>query len=125
MIIGVTREIAVGTIAPIPIPRFANLTTQLFGGNSSTYNGTPNWSAAIINMVGVYPDFLGPSAFLLIFLIPFGMIWMSHGNMKLLGILGFLVGLFVFMHLPPNYAIAAAFCMILAAIGFIWGLLKQ
>jgi hypothetical protein len=124
MIIGVAREMASTTIEPIPIPRFANLTVQLFGGNSSTYNGTPQWSEAIKNMVSVYPDFLGPSAFLIIFLIPFGMIYMSHGNMKLLGILGFLVGLFVLMYLPSNYVAAALFCVIISIVGFIYGLLR-
>jgi uncharacterized membrane protein YphA (DoxX/SURF4 family) len=68
---------------------------------------------------------MGPIALLIIFLIPFGMIWMSHGNMKLLSILGFITCLFVFWYLPANYAYAAWICMGISCVGFMWGLWKQ
>lgn len=127
MILATAREMAVSTIATIPQSRYTNVTTLLFNGsaNQTSPATVPNWSSAIVNLVSIYPDFLGPIAYLLIFLIPFGMMWMAHGNMKLLGILGFITGVFVFAFLPANFTAAAILCMGVSLAGAIWGVFKQ
>ena len=118
------RNMAVTPLATVPIERLNNITEALFGGWNET-NQTPNWEPVITNSVAVYTDFLGPVAFLLIFLIPFGMMWLAHGNMKLLSILGIIVGLFVNAYLPANYAAAAIICIVVAAATLVWSLFKQ
>jgi len=117
------RNMAVTPLATVPIERLNNITEALFGGWNET-NQTPNWEPVITNSVAVYTDFLGPVAFLLIFLIPFGMMWLAHGNMKLLSILGIIVGLFVNAYLPANYAAAAIICIVVAAATLVWSLFK-
>ena len=118
------REMAVNPIATIALPRWQNVTEGLIGGYNQT-SQTPDWAPQIIGIMSVYPDFLGPLALVLMFSIPFFMMWLSHGNMKLLGFLGFLVGIFVFFYLPPNYEIAALIFMVISAAGLIWGWFKQ
>jgi PKD repeat protein len=118
------RDMAVTPLATVPIERLNNITEALFGGWNET-NQTPQWEPIITNSVAVYTDFLGPVAFLLIFLIPFGMMWLAHGNMKLLSILGIIVGLFVNAYLPANYAAAAVICIVVAAATLVWSLFKQ
>jgi PKD repeat protein len=118
------REMAVTTMATIPAQRLDNITEALFGGWNET-NQSPDWEPIIINSVSVYTDFLGPTAFLLIFLIPFMMMWLAHGNMKLLSILGIIVGLFVFAYLPANFVAAAIICIVVAGATLIWSIFKQ
>jgi PKD repeat protein len=118
------RSMAVETIATIPTERYnAIMGILAFTGNETT--DTPNFSALPPEIIGTYTDYMGPIALLIVFLIPFGMIWMSHGNMKLLSILGFITCLFVFWYLPANYAYAAWICMGISCVGFMWGLWKQ
>ena len=52
------------------------------------------------------------------------MMWLAHGNMKLLSILGIIVGLFVKAYLPANYAAAAVICIVVAAATLVWSLFK-
>jgi hypothetical protein len=125
MITGIAREAAVGSIPTIPNLRYDNVTTMLFNGSSNISTSSPNWTGAITTGIGLYPEYTGPMAYLLIFLIPFGMMWMAHGNMKLIGILGIITSVFVFFYLPTNFAAAAVLCMVVSAAGFIWGLFKQ
>jgi len=123
MIIGVARVMANATIVPIPTNRFTNVTVLFFNGSNQT-SQPPNWTGGVSNLINIYPDFFGPIAFLLLFLIPFGMIWMSHGNMKLLGILGMITGSFVFLFLPGNFVAAAIICIVVSAVGFVWGMTR-
>jgi len=125
MILAFPREVAVGAIPTIQNLRYDNVTTMLFNGSSNVSTSAPNWTGAVTESVGIYPQFLGPMAYLLIFLIPFGMMWMAHGNMKLIGILGIIMSAFVFAYIPGNYAAAAIICMAVSTAGFIWGLFKQ
>jgi len=124
ILIAAPRQMAVDPIETIAIPRWSNVTDGFIGGYNQT-NQTPDWAPHILGVMSVYPDFLGPLALVLMFSIPFFMMWLSHGNMKLLGFLGFLVGAFVFVFLPPNYELAALIFMVISAAGLIWGWFKQ
>lgn len=119
------RPPAVGPITTLENLRYDNVTTMLFNGSSNVSTSSPNWTGAVTQSIGIYPDFIGPMAYLLIFLIPFGMMWMSHGNMKIIGILGIITSAFVFAYLPSNFVAAAVLCMAVSCVGFIWGLFKQ
>jgi hypothetical protein len=123
IIIGAARVMANTTLATINNTRFGNVTTLFFNGSNQT-SSPPAWAPAIQTLIGVYPDFLGPIAYLLLFLIPFGMIWMAHGNMKLLGILGIITSIFVAAYLPSNFFAAAVICMVVSVAGFIWGMTR-
>lgn len=120
-----SRILAIGTLETISLPRWTNVSDDLIGGTNQT-NQTPDWVPAIIGTMKVYPDYLGPMALVLMFSIPFFMVWLSHGNMKLLGLLGLVMGpLFVFLFLPPAYAFFAVICIIISAGVLLWGLFKQ
>ncbi len=115
----VARQMAVDTVATIPTERYSNATGYFFNGTNESTT-PPNWSAGIKDLIYVYPDFLGPIAYLLLFLIPFGMIWMSHGDVRLLTILGFISGIFVFALLPSTWTAAAVIIMGISAAAFVW-----
>lgn len=124
ILIAAPRDMAAVPLETIPIPRWGNVTEGLIGGYNQT-NQTPDWAPAVTGIMSVYPDFLGPLALVIIFSIPFFMMWLSNGNMKLIGFVGLLVGGFVFFYLPSNYALAAIIFIIISAAGLLWGLFKQ
>jgi asparagine N-glycosylation enzyme membrane subunit Stt3 len=93
---------------------------------NTTYNGTsPNWSAAIKQVVLGYSDAVGPVALVLIFLLPFSMAFIANRNMKGVAILGILISTFVFIYLPSNFVAAAVICIGISAAALIWSLFKQ
>mgnify|MGYP003613847305 CR=1 FL=1 len=123
-LIGLPRQMATETLATIALPRWSNVTDGLIGGYNESVQ-TPDWAPSILGILSVYVDFLGPLALVLMFSIPFFMMWLSHGNMKLIGFLGLMVGGFVFVYLPSNYMLAALIFIVISAAGLLWGLFKQ
>ena len=116
-------------MAATPIPTIPNehylpILGMLAMGDEETTD-IPNWSAVPLELMEVYTDYMGPIAFLIIFLIPFGMMWLAHGNMKLLAILGLITCGFVFLYLPANYQAAAVVCMLVSIATGVWSLFKQ
>jgi hypothetical protein len=123
-ILGIYRQVANETVAPIPIPRFADLVNQSFGG-ALPGNSTPaNWTNIIYNSVMIYPDMIGVLAFVLLSAMPFGMMWIAHGNMKMAGIIGLFTGLFLFRYLPAGFQAGAIMCIVISAVATVWGLMK-
>lgn len=123
-LIGLYRQIANVTVAPIPVPRLPDVINQSFGG-AGPMNSTPaNWTSIIYNSVMVYPDMIGILAFAMLSAMPFGMMWISHGNMKMAGVLGIFTGLFLFRYLPAGFQAGAIVCIVISVVATIWGLLK-
>jgi PKD repeat protein len=118
------RQMAATVIPTIPNEHYLPILGMLAMGEEET-TAIPNWSALPLELMGVYTDYMGPIAFLIIFLIPFGMMWLAHGNMKLLAILGLITCGFVFLYLPATYQAAAIMCMLVSIAAGLWGLFKQ
>jgi hypothetical protein len=120
------RPTATGTIPTIAVPRYTNITNELGLMQNTTFNGTsPNWSAAIKQVVLGYSDVVGPIALVLIFLLPFSMAFIANRSMKGVAILGILVSTFVFIYLPSNFVAAATICIGISAAGLVYSLFKQ
>jgi PKD repeat protein len=123
-----SRAMAASPITTIPNTHYLPLLGMLGMGSDeiiNTSNMTPRWSEAPLELMEVYTDYMGPIAFLIVFLIPFGMMWLAHGNMKLLSILGLITCAFVFLYLPANYAAAAVICIVISLTTLLWSLFKQ
>jgi hypothetical protein len=120
------REVATVNVSPILIPRFMNIVNNSFGGAAPVTNFTrPNWTSSIFDTLMIYPDAIGVMAYLIITLIPFSMMWISNGNMKMAAVVGLLVGGFVMAFLPATYVTAAYICITISIVSGIWGLVKQ
>lgn len=85
-VIAAPRVMANDTIATIATPHFANVSVYFINGTNET-SAPPDYGMWFTNAIMTYPDFLGPIAYLLIFFIPFGMIFMAHGDVRLIGVL--------------------------------------
>ena len=123
MITGATRVMANDTIATIATPHFGNVSAYFINGTNET-SGPPDYGMWFSNALQVYPDFIGPIAYLLIFLIPFGMIWIAHGDTRLLCILGLITGAFVLAFLPSTWVAAAVIIMVISVVALIWRLAR-
>ena len=121
MIIAAPRVMANDTIATIATPHFANVSAYFINGTNET-SAPPDYGMWFTNALQVYPDFLGPIAYLLIFFIPFGMIFVSHGDIKLISILGLLTAPFIILYLGGVWVAAAFVVILLSILGLIWRL---
>lgn len=122
--IGVIREVANTTIAPVPIPRFISIINETFGGNVSVNVTRPNWTAAIINTVMVYPDAMGVIAYVIMWLIPFGMMFISQGNARMAAIVGCITLGLAGMFIGPQYYLIATILIVLTLGGVVIGLFR-
>lgn len=123
MIIAAPRVMAGDTIATIATPHYANVSRYFINGTNETA-APPDYGMWFTNALQVYPDFLGPIAYLLIFIIPFAMIWMSNGDTRLISVLGLITGAFVLAFLPANWIAAAVIIMVISVVALIWRLTR-
>lgn len=120
------------TITPVPLPRFFPILNQSFGGfnqfnvstNASTNITVPNWTFAFMNTIGVYTDYFGNVALLILALIPFAMMYISQGNMKMSVIVGIISCVVVFPFISFTYQILVGALVALEVSILIYGLVK-
>ena len=117
------RPTSTTTIAQIPNPRLT-IVNNLWGGYTNTTDA-PNWGLLVWNSLAVYQDAIGQIAWVILFAIPFIMMWIVQSDMTLAAIVGMLFSLYVFAKLPSQYIVFAvgAFCICLAAL--LWSLYKR
>jgi hypothetical protein len=123
-LIGIAREMTNVTIAPIDIPRFMDIMNESFGGMNQTNQTIPNFTGAIRNTLMVYPDSMGVLAYLIIALIPFSMMWISHGNTKMASVVGLLVIGFIGAFVGGVYMAAGVLFIGISVAATLWGLYK-
>ena len=117
------RPWAVETITTIPTQRLMNITAQ-FGGNASTTVG-PNFGMLIWNAVAVYSDSMGMVAFVVMFAIPFLMMWIVQSDMTMPALLGMFFSLYLFARLPEQYIMFSVGCFVICITALLWSLYKR
>jgi hypothetical protein len=111
-------------IGNISALRFENFTEQ-WGGASNTTTGPPNWGMIIQSVVQVYPDFMGQMAFLILFIIPFMMMWVAFSDIIPPAIVGIFFGLYVFAYVGSQYQGLGIIFIALSIGALIWGLWQK
>lgn len=103
---------ATHVIQNITTVRFENITGS-WGGFSENQTGAPDWGMMLWNIVSVYPDAVGPIAWLVLFATPFIMMWLAHADMVPAAILGIFFGIYVFAFIPDvgSYVAIAFICL--------------
>ena len=117
------RPWASDTIAPIDTLRLTNITSQ-FGGNSSTVAG-PNFGMMIFNAVSLYSDYMGVSAYVVLFALPFLMMWIVQADMTMAALIGMLFSLYVFTRLPDQYILFSVGCFVISITALTWSLYRR
>jgi hypothetical protein len=119
-----TNTTAIDHIDNITSLRYENLTLQ-WGGTANNTNASPNWGQMIFQVINVYPDFLGQIAWLLLFGMPFIMMWIAHADMTAAAVVGFIIGIYVVGFLGSQYMGLGIAMMCIAVAAEIWSLLQK
>jgi hypothetical protein len=115
---------ASNVITNISTGRFDNFTEQ-WGGYSNTTVGPPNWGMIVQSVVQVYPDFMGQVAWLVLFVIPFMMMWVAFSDIIPVAIVGIFFGLYVFAYIGAQYQGLAILFIAISVAGVLWGLWQK
>jgi hypothetical protein len=115
---------ATHVIQNISTVRFENFTDQWGGYANDTINA-PNWGAIVWSTVSVYPDFMGQLAWLVLFMIPFMMMWVAFSDVVPVAIVGIFFGLYVFAYIGTQYQMFAVIMIALSVCAVIWGLWQK
>lgn len=118
-VIAVERVMANTTISTLATPHYANVSAYFINGTNETAS-PPDYGMWFTNAIQIYPDLMGPIAYLLIFIIPFAMLWISNGDTRLISILGLITGLFIITFLGGTWIAAAVFVIVISAVGLVW-----
>jgi hypothetical protein len=117
------RPIATATITPINTARLNNI-TNAWGGNIPRVTG-PDFGQLLIQAMSVYPDAMGQIAWVIIFAIPFVMMWIVQADMTMPAIVGMLFSLYIFLKISPSYGLFALGCFAICTASLLWSLYKR
>lgn len=116
-----TTATASDTISNISIGRFENITSY-WGGWSGNQTDAPNWGRILWEIVSVYPDFVGPIGWFILFALPFIMMWIAHADMIPAAIVGMFFGLYVFAYVGDQYSYVAVVFIAIAIASMVWSM---
>ena len=119
----VTANIS-NVITNISTVRFDNFTEQ-WGGYSNTTTDAPNWGAMVWATVSVYPDFMGQMAWLILFIIPFLMMWVAFNDLFPVAIIGIFFGAYIFNFVGYEWQGLGILFIGLSITGVLWGLWQK
>lgn len=111
------------TIAALPTGRLSNI-TDLWGGYNTTTVG-PDFGMLIWSSVMTYQDAIGQIAWVIIFAIPFVMMWINQMDMTMPAIIGMLFSLYVFTKLPSQYIVFGVGAFVICIAALLWSLYKR
>jgi hypothetical protein len=121
------RVMATATFTPVSTQAYQNI-YQSLGGNTSPANETAamiNWTAVIEGSLSPYTLQLGYLAFVIIFAIPFVLMWIMQQDMVPAGVAGIIIGGFMLAWLPVEYSLLAGIFVVLALLTIVYSLLKD
>jgi hypothetical protein len=105
-------------IPNISVGRWTNITNS-WGGYATNQTLPPDWGLMLWNVINVYPDAIGPIAWLVLFSMPFIMMWVAHADMYPAAIIGVFFGIYVFARIPDQYSYVGVAILCVAATGII------
>jgi hypothetical protein len=115
---------AADMISNISATRFTNITEE-WGGYANDTVGAPNWGTALFQIVNVYPDFLGQIAWLIIFLIPFAMMWVGHADVVPAATIAIFFGIYIVAYVGNQYFWMGIVMSVIGISTVLWSLYQR
>lgn len=122
-----TRPTANTTITPISTQAYNDILTSM-GGNTSPVNETDakiNWTQFLLATLEPYTIQYGYIAYIIIFALPFIMMWLMHVDVTPAAVAGIILGAFMLAFLPSEYSMLAGVFIALAVVAVVYSLLKE
>jgi len=121
------RTMATATFTPVSTQAYQDLYASI-GGNTSPdteANATINWTAFLGATLEPYTLLIGDLALVIIFAIPFVLMWLMQMDMTPAAIAGIIIGGFMLAFLPAEYSLLAGILVVFAALAIVYSLLKE
>lgn len=121
------RVMAAATFTPVSTQAYSDIYNAI-GGNVSPQNETAaaiNWTELGFASLEPYTLLIGQLAFVIIFAIPFVLMWLMQQDMTPAAVAGIIIGGFMLAFLPAEYSLLAGILTVLAVLAVIYSLLKE
>jgi hypothetical protein len=121
------RVMASATFTPVSTQAFQDLYDSI-GGNTSPVNETDaaiNWTQFLGATLEPYTLLMGQLALVIIFAIPFVLMWLMHMDITPAAVAGIIIGGFLLAFLPPEYSLLAGIFVVLGLVAVVYSLLKE
>ncbi|MCK9570326.1 hypothetical protein M0R72_15375 [Candidatus Pacearchaeota archaeon] len=115
---------ASNTIANITPSRWQAFINS-WGGYSNQTTMPPDAGTVIWNIAMQYPDLVGPIAYVIIFAMPFMMMWITHADMVPAAIVGIFFGLYIVFYIGDNFFAVGLLFIALALTVIVWSLAQK
>lgn len=112
------------TIPTIAVDRFTNITDS-WGGYNATNTSIPNFGSAIYSIVSVYPDAIGQLVWVILFALPFLMMWITNADMVPAGVIGIFFGVYIFAFIGSQYGYVAVAFIIISVASIAWSMWQK
>jgi hypothetical protein len=122
-----SRVMATGTITTIPTDAY-NTILESMGGNTTpatVEDSRTNLTMLLSGLLTVYTDPMGTVALVIIFSVPFVLMWLMQSDMVPAAIAGIITGAFMLAFLPAEYSMLASIFVVLAILAIVYSLLKE
>jgi hypothetical protein len=96
-----------------------------WGGYSNQTTKPPDAGRVIFTIAMQYPDILGPIAYVVIFAIPFIMMWIVHSDMVPAAIVGIFFGLYISFYIGAQYFFVGLLFIVLALTTIVWSMAQK
>jgi hypothetical protein len=106
-------------ISNISLLRYTNFTAAA-GLEANDTVTSPNWGMMIYHIVNVYPDYLGQVAWVVLFSIPFVMLWLAHADMTAPAVIGVFIGIYVFAFVGSQYMYLGIVFIAISLATLVW-----
>jgi hypothetical protein len=115
---------ATNVIQNITPTRWQNIINSWGGyGNQTTI--PPDMGTLILNLAMQYPDIVGPTAYVVIFAMPFIMMWITHADVVPTAIVGIFFGLYVSFYIGDNFYAVGLLFIAIALTTIVWSLWQR
>ena len=112
------------TITPVSTHAY-NVIINSFGGNRSPTTESEariNFTQFLFGTTYTYTDIMGNLALVIIFAIPFILMWLMQSDLTIPGIIGIIIGGFLFIFLPAEWHMAPVAFIALSIVSVVYGL---
>lgn len=96
-----------------------------WGGYGNTTTQPPDAGTVIWNIAMQYPDLVGPVAYVIIFAMPFIMMWIVHADMVPAAIVGIFFGLYISFYVSGNFFNVGLLFIGLSLTTIVWSLAQK
>lgn len=121
------RVMATTAFTPVSTEAYNRLYESI-GGNTSPESEAEsliNWTEFLGATLSPYTLLIGNLAMVIIFSIPFILMWLMQSNMTPAAVAGLIIGVFLLAFLPAEYSLLAGILVVFALVAVVYSLFKE